>query len=326
MTIGDKGSYLHASFGAPISHDDNSVRAVAAARILRTPPADLAYITTVQIGLSEGEQRAGPYGGSTRRIYGVIGDEVNVAARLMQHAAPGQVVLSKRVTERLDGRFSYKALGSVPIKGKQQTIPIFELLDQQTLPFQPGNDRDLGTQIQSSPVGRTAERSFLTVHLWKLFSEHVGNTIMILGDAGIGKSRLVEDLLHDAKALNLTSLTGTGDAIEKLTPYLAWRSVFSQLFRLDLHTDIHAQSAYVLAELETEPELLQLAPLLNPVLSFDLPDNDLTSQMIGQVRADNTQLLLTRLLQKAAVENPIVVIMEDAHWLELGFLGPAVGD
>ena len=133
---------------------------------------------------------------------------------------------------------------------------------------------------------------------------------------GSAKSRLVEDLLHDAKALNLTSLTGTGDAIEKLTPYLAWRSVFSQLFRLDLHTDIHAQSAYVLAELETEPELLQLAPLLNPVLSFDLPDNDLTSQMIGQVRADNTQLLLTRLLQKAAVENPIVVIMEDAHWLD----------
>jgi hypothetical protein len=175
----------------------------------------------------------------------VIGDEVNVAARLMQHAAPGQVVLSKRVTERLDGRFSYKALGSVHIKGKQQAIPIFELLDQQTVSFQPRNEHDPGTQFQSSPVGRTGERSFLTVHLWKLFSERIGNTILMIGDAGIGKSRMVEDLLHDAKALELTSLIGTGDAIEKLTPYLAWRSVFSQLFRLDLHTDIHAQSAYV---------------------------------------------------------------------------------
>ncbi len=316
LTIGDKGSYLYASFGAPVSYDDNSIRAVAAAQLLRTPPAELDYITTVQIGLSEGQMRAGPYGGSTRRVYGVIGDEVNLAARLMQHATPGQVVLSKRVTKRLDERFSCQALGSVQIKGKQDPIPVFELLDQPTGSFAMRNEYAPDHKFQSSPIGRVAERSFLTVHLWDLFTEQISTTILILGEAGIGKSRLVQDLLHDAAALNLTSFTGTGDAIEKLTPYHAWHTVFIQLFKLDPHTNMHAQAQYVLDQLKTEPDLLQLAPLLNPVLSFDLPDNDLTSQMVGQVRADNTQRLLTHLLQKAANEKPVVLIMEDAHWLD----------
>lgn len=316
LAIGDKGSYFYASFGAPVTYDDNSIRAVAAAQLLRTPPAELDYITSEQIGLSEGQMRAGPYGGSTRRVYGVIGDEVNLAARLMQYAVPGQVILSKRVTKRLDTRFSYKALGGLQFKGKQDPIPVFELLEQQTDSFPIRNEYDQDYKFQTSPIGRIAERSFLTVHLWNLFMKQGSSTILILGEAGIGKSRLVEDLLHDATALNLTHFTGTGDAIEKLTPYHAWRTVFIQLFKLDPHTDTHAQTQYVLDQLKAEPDLLQLAPLLNPVLSFDLPDNDLTSQMVGQVRADNTQRLLTRLLQKAANENPVVVIMEDAHWLD----------
>lgn len=316
LTIGDKGSYFYACFGAPVTYDDNSIRAVAAAQLLRTPPAELDYITYEQIGLTEGQMRAGPYGGSTRRVYGVIGDEVNLAARLMQHAAPGQIVLSKRVTKRLDARFSYRALGSLQFKGKQDPIPVFELLAHQPASFALRNEYDPKHKLQSSPIGRTTERSFLTVHLWNLFMEQNSSTILLIGDAGIGKSRLVDDLLHDAMALNLTRFTGTGDAIEKLTPYQAWRNVFFQLFKLDPHADTHTQSKYVLAQLETEPDLLQLAPLLNPVLSFDLPDNDLTSQMVGQVRADNTQRLLTRLLQKSADEKPVVVIMEDAHWLD----------
>lgn len=317
LTIGDKGSYLYASFGTPIAYDDNPIRAAAAAQVLRIPPADLDYITIVQIGLSEGQVRAGPYGGSTRRVYGVIGDEVNLAARLMQLATPGHIIVSKRVADRFGRHFQTWSIGSVNLKGKQDPIPAFELLEGQNNPFPLEKKHEPGDKLKKNLIGRTPERSILTVHLWKLFSENISNTFIIIGEAGMGKSRLVEDLLLDASVLDITSLVVTGNAIEKSTPFHAWHQAFTHLFKIDLHAmENNTQAKHVLAHLSVDPELLQLAPLLNPILHIDLPDNDLTAQMIGQVRADNTQLLLTRLLQQAANEVPLLVIVDDAHWLD----------
>src|SRR5690606_3768613 len=75
LTTGDKGSYLYAAFGAPIAHDDDNQRAVAAALSLRTPPDSVAFIRSTQIGLSQGLMRVGAYGSPTRRTYGVLSDE-----------------------------------------------------------------------------------------------------------------------------------------------------------------------------------------------------------------------------------------------------------
>lgn len=87
LTIGDKGSYLYAAFGAPTAHDDDIGRAVATALELRSPPASLPVApSSMRIGLSQGVMRTGAYGGVTRRTYGVLGNEVNFAARLMQQA------------------------------------------------------------------------------------------------------------------------------------------------------------------------------------------------------------------------------------------------
>ena len=127
VTIGDKGSYLYAAFGAPLAHDDDAMRAMAAAQALRVLPRGLNFITVVQIGVSQGRLRAGPLGSSLRRTYGALGDEVNVAARLMQVAGPGQVIVTKRVADRAAQRFRFRSLGGVNVKGKQDPIPIFGL-------------------------------------------------------------------------------------------------------------------------------------------------------------------------------------------------------
>jgi len=94
VSIGDKGSYLYCCFGAPIAHENDISRALAVAFELRAPVRELGFIARVQMGISCGTMRAGAYGGATRRTYGVLGDEVNLAARLMEHAAPGQVLVS----------------------------------------------------------------------------------------------------------------------------------------------------------------------------------------------------------------------------------------
>ncbi|MBI1879303.1 MAG: hypothetical protein HYR94_13985, partial [Chloroflexi bacterium] len=78
--IVDKGSYLYISFGAPLAHGDDASRAVAAALELRASPPALSFIEEVQIGLSQGRMRVGAYGSQTRRTYGVLGSEANIAA------------------------------------------------------------------------------------------------------------------------------------------------------------------------------------------------------------------------------------------------------
>ena len=316
VTIGDKGSYLYAAFGAPLAHDDDATRAMAAVQALRVLPRGLNFITVVQIGVSQGSLRAGPYGSSQRRTYGALGDEVNVAARLMQLAGPGQVIVTKRVADHAAQRFRFRSLGGVNVKGKQDTIPIFELAARQPSPFAIAN-QDKGLPSPLLVIGRTDERSILTARFWKLLSAQASSLVIVSGEAGIGKTRLIEDLHAEAHILGVTTLNGAGDAIEKSTPYYAWRTVFSQCLKLDaVPDDLDVRRKYILAALEPDPEAFRLAPLLNAVLALDLPDNDLTVQMIGQVRADNTHILLTHLLQRLASAAPLLLLLEDAHWLD----------
>ena len=189
-------------------------------------------------------------------------------------------------------------------------------LPGQTGPLEAG-DQDKALVPPPLVIGRTDERTILTARFWKLLSAQASGLVIVSGEAGIGKTRLIEDLRAEARSLNVTTLNGAGDAIEKSTPYHAWRTVFSQCLNLDaVPDDLDARRKHVLAALESDPEALRLAPLLNVVLALDLPDNDLTVQMTGQVRADNIQALLTHLLQRLASAAPLLLLLEDAHWLD----------
>lgn len=313
LTTGDKGSYLYAVFGAPLAHEDDAVRAVAAALELRAPPPELGFIRSVQIGLSQGQMRAGAYGSPERLTYGVLGSEVNIAARLMSKARPGQILVSKRVADAAARSYRFEDLGSVELKGRQAAIPVFRALGD----HQPGQ---VGATLAVAPhgvaqtamIGRAAERAALGTRLRALQSDRVGGVVVVEGEAGIGKSRLVADFVDQARALGVTCLAGAGDAIATSTPYHAWRPIFRQL----LDPDGGAEGGKFLARWPAVPELGRLAPLLTAVLPLDMADNEITAQMTGQVRADNTHELLVRLLQAAAGETPTALILEDSHWLD----------
>src|SRR3972149_6405286 len=97
ITMGDKGVYLYASCGAPVAHEDDAYRAVKAAVALRQLPEELNFLQPLQIGISRGTMRAGAYGGKTRRTYSALGDDTNLAARLMTTAEPGEILISGKV-------------------------------------------------------------------------------------------------------------------------------------------------------------------------------------------------------------------------------------
>jgi tetratricopeptide (TPR) repeat protein len=164
-------------------------------------------------------------------------------------------------------------------------------------------------------VGRTAEKAVLTGYLDRL-QEGLSGVILIEGQPGIGKSRLVADLLQQASARGLAGWVGAGEALEESTPYHAWRPIFLHLFGMDEAMEPEARRARVLKRLATEPETLRLAPLLNAVMALDLEENEVTRELTGEVRADNTHDLLVRLLQSAEPAAPLLLVLEDAQWLD----------
>ncbi len=309
VMLDEKGSYLYATFGAPVVHEDDARRAVSAALELRTLPKSLSFIQSVSIGLSRGTMRTGPSGSATRRAYSVLGDEVNVASRLMEAAAPGEIIISERVMQRVTGHFETLALPQLKVKGKSQPVPVYRVVGEIN------QSRQTKLVQGSRLVGRAAERAQLNDMLSAL-AEGKSNVVVVEGEAGIGKSSLVVDWLNDVASYGVKSLVGATDAIERSTLYHAWKPIFSQLFQWDaLPSDSETRREHVLNQLEALG-MAARAPLLNVVLPLELPDNYLTAEMSGKVRADNTHEVLLALLQKAASEKPLLIVIEDAHWLD----------
>jgi predicted ATPase/class 3 adenylate cyclase len=311
LSFGDKGSYIYGAFGAPTAHDDDALRAVAAAQELRLLPPALGYVANIRIGISRGRMRAGPYGGTTRQSYSAIGEETNLAARLMQKAKAGQVILSERVAEAVKGRYALKSIGAVKLKGRAEPTNIFRLIGAQS-------QAEQALPRQASFVGRSHERKVLQDQLDQLVTERRGGTIIVEGEAGIGKSRLVEELIAQARKAGAECLVGAGDAIEQATLYHAWKPVFIQA--LDLYSvpkRAAKRRAYIARWLKNAGgDLAKYAPLFSTITPLEIPDNETTSLLSGQVRAETTRDFLAQIIAHRMQAVPLMIIIEDAHWLD----------
>lgn len=185
LSAGDKGSHFYAAFGAPIAHENNAARAAAAALELRKLPPELDCIRSTRIGIASGIARTGMYGGPRRRVYGVIGDEVNVAARLMTHAQPGMILLSERAKKALEGAFLTDELAPISVKGKQGQIAVFRLV---------GKVEDNERRAFRALVGRDAELKRLLDLISPVANGQPVGGVWVYGEAGIGKTHLIHAL------------------------------------------------------------------------------------------------------------------------------------
>ena len=118
LSMGDKGSYLYAVFGAPIAHNDDAIRAVYAALALQDVPLEFDWIHEIKIGVTQGQMRTGSYGSSSRRTYGAQGDRVNLAARLMQAADQG-ILCDRSIYLATQARLGFEELEPIACQGSQ---------------------------------------------------------------------------------------------------------------------------------------------------------------------------------------------------------------
>jgi class 3 adenylate cyclase len=300
LTIGDKGCYLQAGFGALKAHEDDAALCTAAAIDLLSLPGHLNFIHSIQIGMSRGQTRSGAYGSPARRTYGVHGEQVNIAARLMMIASPGQILATEEMARAAASLAEFQEFGQMAIKGLELPLPTFEVCGMRnynTRFHSPAGTASAGGE--STPIiGRSAERSRFAGQL-RTLQDGQSSQAVVEGEAGIGKSRLMEEFVAQSTAAGLSPLLGAGLAIEQTTPYHAWLPVLAALLDVTGTEEPQALQAAVLNHLASHPDQQQRAPLLNDILPMGLADNELTAAMTGEVRANNTLDLLVTLLRGA---------------------------
>ena len=307
--VDDKGSTLVIGFGLPpFAHEDDSVRCVMAGMALLENLRSLGL--QPKIGIATGTCYSGVIGSEQRREYTIIGAVVNLAARLMQAAKDG-ILCDEGTFEFAKERIEFESLTPIKVKGIEEVVQVFCPLGdvRKDLPWW------MTGKTEKSIVGREKERLLLR-HKLEQLKAGVSGVVMICGEAGIGKSCLIENLLLQAQELGVGSLVGAGDAIARSKPYHAWNGVFSHLWDLSFLPDLEAKKRQVLDLLEDEPQWLQKAALLNGVLGLDLPDTEVSAGLVGQPRAEATRDLLVQLLQDSVNRSPKLLVFEDAHWLD----------
>jgi class 3 adenylate cyclase/tetratricopeptide (TPR) repeat protein len=291
LSVDEKGVSMVAAFGLPpLSHEDDAARAIAAGFALQEILRKHEVVHA--IGMSTGRAFCGVVGNDRRREYTVMGDIVNLAARLMQ-AAKQDLLCDQATMQLAAGRFAFEALPPISVKGKAEPVTLFR-------PGMAASPKVHAAKADGEMVGRTAELQVLREAL-----AASGGTIVIEGEAGIGKSRLVAAFAELARSSGQAALIGAGDAIERSSPYHAWRSVFQA------YVDVDA-----LPQSLPDAHLRDFAPLLGPVLGVEIPDTDATRDMAGIVRGDNTRDLLVSLLRHEAGKSRLILILEDAHWFD----------
>lgn len=318
VTMGDKGSYMYAAFGALVAHEDDVRRAAGAALELRAPPAELSFIQSVRIGLSQGVMRVGAYGGATRRTYGSLGDDVNLAARLMQAAAPGQVMVSASVYAHVKNAFACRAEPDLYARGKSEPVAVWSLLG-----IGYGASAELHEPAYALPlVGREPELALVADKFAQVLQGH-GQIVGITADAGMGKSRLVAEIVRLAAETGHLAHTriaiyaGACQSFGTNMAYLVWRDIWRGLFGLDPAAPVPDQIRSVERILAAvDPLLVQRAPLLSLVLGIPIPDNDLTRTFDARLRKESLEALLVDCLKVQAARAPMVLVLEDAHWLD----------
>jgi adenylate cyclase len=309
IAIGDKGSYLYACFGAPQAHEDDAIRAVSAALELRA--LDHPFIHGMRIGLSQGRMRTGAYGGAERRTYGAIGDAVNVAARLMQAAAPGQILASDQI-RRVAEDFTWDPLPPLAVKGKSEPLAVFAVR---------GARARRSLRIQEARyalpmVGRRSELGIAAAQLGQVL-QGSGQIICMVGEAGTGKSRLMAEVARLAEQRDLIGYGGGCESYRSNTSYLVWHTIWQSFFEIDPSDPADVILELLEAQLaQIDPTLVARAPLLDAVLNVTLPESELTATFDAKLRKVSLESLLIDCVRWRANQRPILFLLEDCHWLD----------
>lgn len=316
LTIGDKGSYAYVSFGAPVAHADDSVRAVAAALDFQQLPPELDFIADVQIGISRGRVWAGECGARLRHTYGVMGNEVNMAARLMGKAKPGKTLVRRRVAEEARG-FEFHQLGLMTVKGGAEPIPVAELVGRPQAQAAQSNQFDLPL------IGREAQLTQLDRVLDNVLAGE-GQFVTLQGPTGSGKSHLLSVFQQSAAANGFQVAVGLSQYVFQSSSYYPWQQIMRQVLGLKPGSPDQPPEATEADWVRTveqalvsiNPDWRIRLPLLGDLLNLAIPDNATTAAFDPKQRQESLLAFVGEVLRVWSRSQPLCLIFDNAHWID----------
>jgi len=315
------GDAVMALFGAPIAHGDDPLRAVRAALDIHAGITQLARDygreLAAHLGIASGEVVAGGLTGPGRHEYTVHGDSVNLAARLVALAGPGQTLVSDAVYRALADHAQFDALGATPVKGFDKPVAVWAL-------------RSLAADsvsMRTPFVGRKLELEQFSGILGACKTGTSGQVVVIRGEAGIGKSRLLGEMLRIARdrgfdahrTLVFDFGTGKGqDAIRTLVGDLLGVATAATQDERRAARDRALELGLVAAD-----QALFLDDLLGVVLATDA--RSLYDAMDNSRRNLGKRQALSALIMNSSRRKPLVTAIEDVHWADPMTLGYLAG-
>src|SRR5499426_132263 len=317
------GDGLLVYFGYPLAHEDDAQRAVRAGLGMMEA---LGQLTTrleqergvhlaARLGIHTGLVVVGEVGGGTRQEQLALGETPNLAARLQGLAAPNTLVISAATFQLLGGFFACQPLGTPPLKGQAQPLAVYRVLYES---MARSRLEATGSTGWTPLVGREREIGLL-VERWTQVKEGVGQVVLLSGEAGIGKSRLVQMLTAQVASEPQTWLTPC-----QCSPYHQHTALYPMidlLERVALRFEREESLPQKISKLEGflvqyGLPLAETVPLLAALLSLPLPADYAPLTVSPERQKQQTLHALLTILLRRAVQQPVLFVMEDLHWVD----------
>jgi class 3 adenylate cyclase/tetratricopeptide (TPR) repeat protein len=314
------GDGIMALFGAPIAHEDHALRACYAALALQSairPYADAVrrahgMVLQLRVGLNSGEVVVRAIGNDLHMDYSAVGQHTHLAARMEQLATPGTILLTAATGRLVEGLVRINALGAVPVKGLTAPVEAFELVGVTALRrrLQAAAARGL-TRF----VGRQHELAALRQALAQAVAGH-GQVVALVGEAGVGKSRLAYEFVHAHPTQGWRVLESASVSYGKATPYFPVQDLLKRYCHLDEQDDPRTVRAKVTGQVLTLDAALQdTLPALLSLLEV-LPDDSPFRSLDPPQRRQHTLQALKRVLLRESQMQPLCLVFEDLHWID----------
>lgn len=309
--VADHGDKFIILFGAPTLVDEHETSALRCAIELSEGLAAAGLDLQQQIGVNTGSVFAGEIGSRTRREYTVIGDTVNLAARLMAAAKHGETLVSASTAQR-GGEFDLRRRKPIRVKGKSAPIRLFALAGVLGADGVSRSSHDLpfvGRGAEVAALSRAARRAARGEAAW----------CMVSGDAGIGKTRLVEEALRHLEGWRPVHASARSHTAG--TPFAWWIAPLRRMAGVsDAGDDAQRFAALRDHVARAAPSQAAFASILADVLSIPHPDDGLSQALDARTRRERLTSLAVAIVESYATRMPLAFVLDDAQWSDTASL------